>query len=192
MKSTRTSFRSPNRKGFTLIELLVVISIIATLIALIAPAVQSARNAARRMECQSNLKNVALATLNFAGSHNGQLPALVRNHGVQADGVTPNYYNWVADLLPYLDNAAMYRSLDEFNGSSLTPTRPGFFDVNNPVPVLKVLACPVDLNNASQNGGLSYVANAGYMREADWGQAASHGGGMINWNGNATDRKSVV
>ncbi len=186
MKSHRFSIRPNQRRGFTLIELLVVISIIATLIALIAPAVQSARNAARRMECQNALKNIALATLNFAGAHNGQFPALIRNHGVQSNGTTPNFYSWVVDLMPYADNAALYRSLDEFNGSQVTPNRNYFFDATNGVPVLKVFTCPVDLNNGTQAGGLSYVASAGYMRGADWGQVATHNGGTINWNNNGT------
>lgn len=182
MKIARKTFRSPRRKGFTLIELLVVISIIATLIALIAPAVQSARNAARRMECLNNLKQLSLGTLNFAQAHNGQLPSLVRNHGVQGNGTTPNYYNWVVDLLPYLDNAALYRSLDDFNGSQQTPVRNTYFDINNSVPILKALVCPIDINNSNQPGGLTYVASSGYMRGADWGQFATHGGGSIDWN----------
>ncbi len=187
MKIARLSVRPSRRRGFTLIELLVVISIIATLIALVAPAVQSARNAARRMECQNNLKQIALGTTQFANSNNGQLPYLVNNHGT-ANGV-PIYYSWVADLLPFMDNAALYRTIDTWVGG--TNTRP-----LATVPVLKSLACPVDLNNANQPGGLSYVANVGYMAFDDFNQdidyaftvtnainpATLQNGNRINWN----------
>lgn len=195
MKFSRSLTRSPRRKGFTLIELLVVISIIATLIALVAPAVQSARNAARRMECQNNLKQLALATTGFAGANNGQVPFLTNVHGSNMTGAIS--YGWVVDTFPYLDSAALYRRIDAFSASTIAAGSQGSWPFDgttgplasaspSPVPVLKALACPVDLANANQPGGMSYVANAGYMLAADWANNVNHNGGRIEWNNSAT------
>lgn len=187
MKLTRKLTHSPRRKGFTLIELLVVISIIATLVALVAPAVQSARNAARRMECQNNLKNLALAVTNFATSNRGQVPSLTVQLGtnVTATGV-PNgpVYGWVVSLFPYLDSSALYRTISESN-VAYNAMPPSPFNAANPPPILKALACPVDLTNVNTNGGMSYVANAGYMQLDHWANNSMHNGTRVNWNGDA-------
>jgi len=141
------SVQKKKRHGFTLIELLVVISIIATLAALILPAVQQARAAARRVECQNNMKQMVTAITNFATKNNGFLPHLYENY----NGTTRS---WVVCILPELDQGAVKRELDKGN---------------NVYPSLKALQCPVDQNNFNIDGGLSYVANTGYVDTAYWG-----------------------
>jgi prepilin-type N-terminal cleavage/methylation domain-containing protein len=87
------------RAGFTLVELLVVIAIIGILIALLLPAVQAAREAARRMQCSNNLKQLGLAVHNFHDSRNGLPPA---SSGVSQAG------SFFLFILPYIEKGSMY------------------------------------------------------------------------------------
>src|SRR5690606_12375535 len=94
------------RLGFTLVELLVVIAIIGILVALLLPAVQAAREAARRIQCANNLKQIGLALLNYESTHN-VFPYAAGTTANQA-GQSATYWSWSALLLPYLEQAAAH------------------------------------------------------------------------------------
>jgi prepilin-type N-terminal cleavage/methylation domain-containing protein/prepilin-type processing-associated H-X9-DG protein len=102
---------SRGRRGFTLIELLVVIAIIAILIGLLLPAVQKVREAAARMKCQNNLKQLALSCHTFADNNQGLPPAMIDPGSTNYN--TPNNSsgygpNWIVLLLPYIEQANLY------------------------------------------------------------------------------------
>jgi prepilin-type N-terminal cleavage/methylation domain-containing protein len=95
-------------RGFTLVELLVVIAIIGVLIALLLPAIQAAREAARRMQCQNHLKQMVLAMHNFHDTVNGLPPVTV--------GLGPN---WTPMLYPYIEQQALWDSLVNVNATNI-------------------------------------------------------------------------
>ncbi len=99
---------SGRSSGFTLVELLVVIAIIGILIALLLPAVQAAREAARRLQCSNNLRQIALAVLNYEAQL-GTFPVSI--HHSSQGGVVGTGMSWMIGILPFMEQQALYDSL---------------------------------------------------------------------------------
>ena len=161
----------PFRKAFTLIELLVVIAIIAILVALLLPAVQQAREAARRSQCKANLKNLGLAMHNYHDVHNIFPSQNARcTNGPQAANTTGGF-SWLVMALPFLDQAGLFDSMD-FTNETGTPWNRDVNDKgrNKAVKdsILPVLLCPSNEMAAtvpdSRNGGYRWRGRASGTR----------------------------
>ena len=180
--------RTPRAHGFTLIELLVVIAIIATLVAILLPAVQQAREAARRSSCKNNLKQIALAMHNYHDTYRTFPPGYVSR--INANFSTTNWcintaagneYSrapWTVHILPYIEQSALYDSLDvnlEFATGNGAPVA----NILNKLQPNAAYQCPSDVfpQEATRGLGFSYRANGGGGVPTSFSCKNSSGGG---------------
>ena len=136
-------------RGFTLIELLVVIAIIAVLIALLLPAVQQAREAARRTQCRNNMKQIGLAIYNYESSY-GALPMEKITGTFKSPGYQYNYnQNWLTMMLPFVDQAPLYNAFN-FAEDFGNPNQNNLTTVNLPAFI-----CPSSPDKAGRDNPAS-------------------------------------
>jgi len=141
--------------GFTLVELLVVIAIIGTLVALLLPAVQAAREAARSNTCRNNLKQLQTALATRESSMK-EFPGYINKLGISgAKKDKQNRASWVVMTFPYIDQQPLW---DRWSQGFNTGTQDDYY-----FNEIEILSCPSDPPITPGAPNLSYVANAGYL-----------------------------
>ena len=190
------------KRGFTLIELLVVIAIIAVLIALLLPAVQQAREAARRSQCKNNLKQLGLALHGYHETNN----VLPSGYGGKPNSNLGNLWGWGSMILPFIDQGTIYNSIAAATGgtSPLGGTGTGFGAIMTTLPAnatvqtsLPVYRCPSDTGsslvtfpiNSSIAGATFVFGRANYAAVS--GTTVNFVGGLAVTDGAFTESSSV-
>ena len=153
--------------GFTLVELLVVIAIIGILIALLLPAVQAAREAARRSQCTNNLKQIGLA-LHMHHDRSNRLPyGAFWYTGSTTGNERSNETTWVFWILPFVEQNALYQKFDQTKGTGVASNAPNYYNRAVTSQSLEAFSCPSNprpsplavLSDSYAKG--NYVANNG-------------------------------
>jgi prepilin-type N-terminal cleavage/methylation domain-containing protein/prepilin-type processing-associated H-X9-DG protein len=172
-----------NRKspGFTLVELLVVIAIIAVLIALLLPAVQKVREAAKRAECSNNMRQLGLACLNYESANKAFPIGDSRNDGDSATPNNPYAVNWLALILPYIEQGNL-ASIYNYNADWSNPSNNAAISVQ-----VKIYNCPSTPHQPRLDTTTMELPGGGLSADP------APGGGTTDYFGiNATDCRLVV
>ena len=179
--------RTRSRCGFTLIELLVVIAIIAILIGLLVPAVQKVREAAARIQCQNNCKQIGLGLHNYHDTYKkfppaSQVPYATRNQDSNLDMTLPFGPNWAVLILPYIEQGPLYQQANvaSYPGVPITPGAKPPANVNTSWRVVRgavvpIYQCPSDSNNQTpySDGGVGSPPETGWAR-GNYGATAGY------------------
>jgi prepilin-type N-terminal cleavage/methylation domain-containing protein len=165
--------RASSQRAFTLVELLVVIAIIGVLVALLLPAVQTAREAARRMSCQSNLRQIGLAMHNYHNQYQA-FPIGVSNDIPGAGNGSDGNWTWPARILPYIEQSAIYSQLNVGIGNAPLPTATSPLVDALKTPI-NIFMCPTDPGDPKQFNRflqgypkLNYPASKPMVMWRDW------------------------
>ena len=167
----RARWRKPPARAFTLIELLVVIAIISVLVALLLPAVQAAREAARRAQCCNNLMQIGLALQNYESSHELLPPGVVNDTGPVRDQPKGYHFGWLTQILPFYEQANVYNHLNfklgVYQSENLTCR----------TMLIGSLLCPSDHANSRRGtSGLTMTSYAGCHNDFEAPIAANNKG----------------
>jgi len=179
--------RLPRGRGFTLVELLVVIAIIGILVAMLLPAVQAAREAARRLQCGNHLKQIALAMHNYHNAH-GRLPA-----GAYCDDKAPHphpcyriysCHNWFGSLLPFIEEQGLFDQLDFDRRTDESPNIDLIVGWES-----SLMQCPSDPDAGLKSHSILHSASScgamiigGTSSDSSMAQSYAPNGGPVAWN----------
>jgi prepilin-type N-terminal cleavage/methylation domain-containing protein/prepilin-type processing-associated H-X9-DG protein len=140
-----------DNQAFTLVELLVVIAIIGILVALLLPAVQAAREAARRMSCVNNVSQLALAIQNYEMAFGSYPPGTIDEKGPIVNIASGYHHNWMSQILPYIEESNTYQHID---------FGVGVYDEANAEPRkvrISIYSCPSDAEGGEEVSQSDYA-----------------------------------
>ena len=170
-----------NRGGFTLIELLVVIAIIAVLIGLLVPAVQKVREAANRMSCGNNLKQLAIAVHSY-GDANGSLPyngsRTFTNSGQSCCGINAPRWSWISRVLPYIEQEALSKQANVSDTTNMDASAASLAAIATPI---KSLRCPSDITAATRNDAANVAPTVVALTSYKGISGGNWGDGEARW-----------